>query len=114
MKREALEFEPAVVVDVIEMQEREHSWVRPPALQVIPNVRALQMGAQQTRSQTPRPLVKVSYRDAGASQLCVVQYFVADKSSSLVTPFDERRAKVNVENVQQSFRPIRLYDYISS
>ena len=88
-----------LVVDVIEVQHREHAGIRAPPPQVRPQVDALQPLAEHLRRQPPHPLVEVAEHDLRLADAAVVDD--GAQPPRLVAPLEERRAEVDVVQVQR-------------
>src|ERR1700730_18784272 len=90
------ELQSRVVVNVIEVQEREQPGVGAGSAKVHPYVGALQMRTEQARCQSASPFVEVSQDDSRRSQAAVDQQPGSDQLAALLTAFERRGPEVHV------------------
>jgi hypothetical protein len=89
----------AGVVDVIEVQQREHARVRAPPPQVLPQIDAVQPFAEKRGGQPPGPFVEVADDELGP-----VDVSIGDdrrQAQRLVPPLENGRAEMDVVDVQR-------------
>ena len=94
-----LQLQRVVVVDVVEMHEGQEPRIRPLPLEVLADIHALQVRAEEMRGEAGRPLVEVPEHDARPGELLVAQDLHVREPSALVAPLDVVRAQVDVEHV---------------
>lgn len=71
VEREAFKRERGIVVDVIEVDERERAGIGARSLEMLAEVCTLEMFGEKVRGQTARPFVEVAEHDARAVQFLV-------------------------------------------
>src|SRR5687767_13452936 len=96
VEAQAFEFERTVVVDVVEVHERERARVGAARPQVLAHVGAAQLLAEEAGGEPVRPLVEVAEDDARPRQLRVAEDVAAHQLAPLMPALDEGRAEVDV------------------
>jgi hypothetical protein len=99
----ARELEALVVVDVIQVEEREQPGISAPRAEVHAHVDAPKVGGEQRDEQRP-PVVEVSEKHPGAGEVRARPDHGLEEPGPLLAPLGRRRAEVHVEHVQQ--RPV--------
>ena len=88
----------ALVIDVIEVHEREEPRVGPPALQVPGEIDAVQLLGEDVARQPARPLVEIAEHDLRPGDAPVVDD--AGEPDGLFAALEQRRPEVDVVEVQ--------------
>src|SRR4051812_5975936 len=101
MDAEGFQRQRPVVVEVVEMEQRQNAGIGAGIARVCPRLDGLKLGAHQARSKTARPLVKVAKHDAGAGVLGAFQYSICEQLARLLTTLYEAGAEMHIEDVQK-------------
>src|ERR1051325_7539950 len=107
MDVEGEELQGSVVVDVVEMEQGEDARKRAAPLELLLDVDALEMRAEELGGEAARPLVEVAEHDLGPGQLGAMENPLVARAEppALVPPLHERGAEVDVEDVDGVLLP---------
>src|SRR4029453_8515475 len=93
------DLDVALIVDVIQVQNREDAWIGAPAAQVRAEIDSLQALRQQRRRQTPHPLVEVAEHHFRAGYSPVA--YERGEALGLEPTLEIRGAKMHVVQMQE-------------
>src|SRR4029450_7768242 len=77
----------SLVGDVVEVDDREDTWIGAPALEVRLDVDALEQRAQRPGRETTHPFVEVAEDDLGSANTVIVH--VGGESRGLIAPLED-------------------------
>src|SRR5688572_16801448 len=100
MSRQPLQLQLPVEVDVIQPEDREPSRERRRLLQVMRDIRLVEVFGQPRGHRPAEPFVEVSMNDAGPVELLVDDDALVDELARLLELLEESGAEVDVEDVQ--------------
>src|SRR5688572_19341206 len=100
MPRQPLQPQLPIEVDVIQSEDREASRERAGLLQVIRDIRLVEVLGQPRGHRPAEPFIEVSEDDAGPVELLVDDDALVDEFPRLLELLEESGAEVDVEDVQ--------------
>src|SRR5262245_15975994 len=91
-------FDRSLVVDVVEMEHREHAWIRTAAAQMRAQIDALQTRADDPGGEPAHPLIEIAKHDLRDADPAIVND--AAQSSRLIPSLEKRGTKMHVVEMQ--------------
>lgn len=110
MNVNALQFQKRIVVDVVQVQEREHARIGARPTETLFRFGAVQVKTQQTSSKTPCPFIEIAQDDARRRRICIASDDF-QKPVTLVAAFKKARAEMDVERLQRCLCVNRNRDF---
>src|SRR5689334_1830663 len=94
---EVLEFQSLIKIDVIQMKDRKDTWIGSRTLQVITNVRMLEMSLQRARNNAAHPFIEIAQHNARTLDFTMVDDLFFEQATGLLPMFKQRRPEMDVE-----------------
>jgi hypothetical protein len=94
------EAKVAIVIEMVEVEDGEESWVSPGVAEKLARMGGLKGFSHETGSQTVSPFVEISHNDFRSCVFLPIQYLIAEQNSGLMTAFGETRPEVNIEQMK--------------